>query len=387
MYAIDRTVLSAVLSPMSSSLKLSNAELGLLRFGSIHWRLVRCPDCGASLSDKYGRWRILILGLSVFTSFTWLIGFASSFDEAFTLRLISGLGEGLFWPVAMATVASVYQRRKGLALGFFYVGFDIGSVAGLSIGGIAYYLSDSLEDAFFAAPAVGLIAIFGVLFIRSRLGINRNGLAWCQARTRCAQSSKRKQVIILLVFAFLATWASVWQVVFLPYYFNKVMHLSVPYADFLATPVLIAGGVGKIVLGGISDVWKRNRLLTAVSLVVVGSYLLFFGASNPYLSFFGAIAMGFFSASIFPILQSLMIDNCDGEFGSTRLSTTSQSIATVMGPIITCFAAYAGCWKGGCPCGNGSCNSHCLPCARPERTENTTRSESTLEFRRICGSS
>ncbi len=77
------------------------------------------------------------------------------------LRLISGLGEGLFWPVAMATVASVYQRRKGLALGLFYVGFDIGSVAGLSIGGIAYYLADSWRDAFFVAPTVGLVAIFG----------------------------------------------------------------------------------------------------------------------------------------------------------------------------------------------------------------------------------
>ena len=72
---------------------------------------------------------------------------------------MSGFGEGIFWPVAMAAVATQDKKRKGLGLGIFYVGFDIGSAAGLSIGGITYYLTSSWRPAFFIAPSLGLLVI------------------------------------------------------------------------------------------------------------------------------------------------------------------------------------------------------------------------------------
>jgi MFS family permease len=46
--------------------------------------------------------------------------------------------------------------------------------------------------------------------------------------------------------------------------------------------------------------------------------------------------MGFFSSSIFPIMQALMADTCKGRTGTALgLTTTCQSIATVISPIIT----------------------------------------------------
>jgi len=334
-YAADRTVLASVLALMASDLKLTNYGIGLL--GSAQYIGVLCfVFLAGHLSDRYGRKSVLIVGLVVFTLFTWLIGLASSFFEAFVFRLISGFGEGIFWPVAMAAVASYFKERKGLALGIFYVGFDAGSVAGLSLGGLAYALSENWRTAFFAAPSLGLFVIAGVAGLKNKFASSGNDAARIRLGRDALKLLRQRSVILIMAFALLATWASVWQVVFLPYYFFEVMHFGILSSALFAAVVFISGGIGKLVLGGASDLWRRNRLLASISLVVILSYALFFATSNLTLDLLLAIIMGFFSSAIFPVMQALMVDTCKGRTGTALgLTTTSQSVATVISPIIT----------------------------------------------------
>jgi len=334
-YAVDRTVLSSVLAPLSSSLALTNSEIGLA--SAAQYIGVTCIVFFAGyISDRYGRWPVIISGMVVFTIFTLLIGFSTSFAEVFAFRFISGLGEGAFWPVAMAVVASYFKGRKGLALGIFYVGFDAGSVAGLSIGGIAYSLSDSWRPAFFYAPLFGLVVIAAALFARKRLSAIGTGAGGITLGREALQLLRRRNVIVIMVFAFLATWASVWQTAFLPYYFFKVMHFTVLTSALLSSLVTIAGAIGKVVLGGISDSVKRNRLLALSALATLASYALFFSSFSFALDMAGALSMGFFSASIFPVMQGLMTDSAgEGTTGSALgLSTSAQSVATIFSTII-----------------------------------------------------
>jgi MFS family permease len=334
-YAADRTVLASVLALMAPALSLTNSEIGLI--ASAQYIGVLCfVFLSGHLSDKYGRKTVIILGIVVFTLFTWLIGLASSFLEAFVFRLISGFGEGIFWPVAMAAVASYFKKRKGLALGIFYVGFDAGSVAGLSLGGLAYSLSGDWRTAFFAAPSIGLLVIAGAARMKNEF----RSFPGDEARIRLGRDAldllKQRNVTLMMAFALVATWASVWQVVFLPYYFFKVLHFGILSSALFSAVVAISGGVGKLILGGASDVWRRNRMLTVITLAVLLSYALFFATSNPILALSVAIIMGFFSSSIFPIMQALMADICKGRTGTALgLTTTSQSVATVISPIIT----------------------------------------------------
>ena len=334
-YAIDRTVLSAVLVPISSSLSLSNVEVGLL--GSAQYIGVLCVVFLAGhFSDRYGQRSVLVWGVVVFTLFTWMIGFSSNFMQAFLFRLASGFGEGVFWPVAMASIATHFKQGKGLALGIFYVGFDVGSVAGLSIGGVVYYLASNWQPVFFVAPSIGLLVIAGIISQRDRFVADKETEKTIRLGRDALELLKRKQVLLLMIFGFLATWASVWQVVFLPYYYNKVLHFSVLNAAFLSSIVFVFGAMGKVALGGMSDTLKRNRMLALISFAIMLSYFLFFATSNPVLAFAGAISMGFFSASIFPILQALMADSCSGKVGTAMgLTTSAQSLATVISPVMT----------------------------------------------------
>ncbi|HXQ92390.1 MAG TPA: MFS transporter [Nitrososphaerales archaeon] len=343
-YAADRTVLSSVLAPLASTLNLSNNELGLL--GSAQYLgVLTFVFIAGHLSDRYGKWFVVTVGVVVFTSFTWLIGLSTNFLEAFLFRLVSGFGEGMFWPVAMATVANHFRGRKGLALGIFYVGFDVGSVAGLSIGGITYSLTGDWRPAFFVAPLLGLLIIAGAIVTNRKTGSSFGEDRGIRLGKDMLQLVRNKNATLLMLFAFLATWASVWQVVFLPYYFFKVMHFTILSSALLSAAVTASGACGKILLGGVSDRLRRNRLLVAISVAALLSYALFFESSNFTLDMIGALSMGFFSAAIFPIMQALMSDSCGlpKRTGTALgLTTSAQSVATVISPAITASLFFLG---------------------------------------------
>lgn len=145
------------------------------------------------------------------------------------------------------------------------------------------------------------------------------------------------------MFALLATWASVWQVVFLPFYFFKVMHFSVLSAALLSSLVAAAGGAGKVLLGGASDKWERNRVLLVLSAAVVAAYAAFFLNADFYIALGAAIAMGFLSSAVFPVMQALVADYSGGFAGTGMgLTTTFQSVATVFSPAIAGFLLVIG---------------------------------------------
>jgi MFS family permease len=334
-YSADRYVLNTLLTPIQGTLHLTGFEVGLLG-AAIYGGVLSTVFIAGHLSDRYGRWPVVILGLAVFTAFTWLIGFSSDFAEAFTFRLVSGMGEGIFWPVAMAAVATYFSQRKGLTLGIFYVGFDIGGVVGTSVAGLVFYLASDWRQAFFVAPSIGLIAIAGALYAKRRFPWSEEDSQRIKLGKDAVDLLRRRGTVTIMVFALLATWATVWQPVFLVYYFNKVMNIGVTYAALLATPVLAAGALGKISLGSVSDRWRRDRLLVAVTVATLLSYAVFFESNFLLVNELAALSMGFFSSSIFPVMQALAVDQSQGRPGTTLgLTTTAQSIATILAPSTT----------------------------------------------------
>jgi len=334
-YAVDRTVLASVLAPLSAALSLSDSQVGLISAAQ-YIGVTAVVFLAGHLSDRYGRWPVILTGVAVFTSFTWLMGTATSFSQAFVYRLVSGFGEGAFWPVAMASVAGRFVGKKGLALGTFYVGFDAGSIAGVSIGGVAYSVLGGWSDAFYIAPLVGLPVIAGLFFARTSFSSIDGEDVRIRLGGDALQLLRKRNILLIMAFALLATWSAVWQAAFLPYYFFKTMHYTVLSSALLSDLVYLAGGFGKVLIGHASDTRSRPRILAGVTLATFLGYGLFFASISFAAELAGALAMGFFSAGIFPVMQSLMSDSGGGKVGSALgLSTSAQSVATIFGPIIT----------------------------------------------------
>jgi MFS transporter, ACS family, hexuronate transporter len=339
-FTADRTVLSAMLQPLSLALGFSKtlsfgvaetAWLAAAQFiGVLAFVLV-----SGYLSDRYGHRRVILVGLGVFTAFTWLIGTATNFQEAFVYRLVSGFGEGIFWPAAMSAVANYFGRNKGLALGIFYAGFDLGGAAGNTIGSITFTITSDWRTAFYVAPLMGIPVLAGVFGSRNTFSMAATKSGTLSIGRDSLGLLRSSRVSAIMAFSFLATWASVWQVAYLPYYYRSVFNTSVAQSALTAAAVLMAGMVGKTLFGRLSDNVRRDRLLISLSVVVVGLYGIFFASPNLGLAILSAIAAGFFSSAIFPVMQALASDSSGGRTGTVLgLTTTFQSIAAVIGVLI-----------------------------------------------------
>jgi MFS family permease len=287
------------------------------------------------LSDRYGHRRVILVGVAVFTAFTWLIGTAANFQEAFAYRLLSGFGEGLFWPAAMSAVANYFGRNKGLALGVFYAGFDLGGAAGNTIGSITFTLTSDWRTAFYVAPLVGIPVLAGVFASKRTFSEAMTKTGTLSIGKDALSLLRRRRISTILAFAFLATWASVWQVAYLPFYYRSVFGTSVAQSGLTAAAVLLAGMVGKMVFGRVSDSVRRDRLIMCLSAVVVALYGVFFATADLGVAIVTAVSAGFFSSAIFPVMQALASDTSGGRTGTALgLTTTFQSAAAVIGVLL-----------------------------------------------------
>jgi EmrB/QacA subfamily drug resistance transporter len=91
---------------------------------------------GGVLSEQYGRKRVFLVSVTVFTFASLLCGLSTSVYTLVPLRAIQALGGGGLLPSASGIVADQYGRERDRALGMFSSIFPIGGVVGPILGGI-----------------------------------------------------------------------------------------------------------------------------------------------------------------------------------------------------------------------------------------------------------
>ena len=101
MDGFDLLILAFMLTAISADLHLTNAQAGSL----VTWTLVGAVFGGfifGSLSDHYGRIRVLTWTILIFAAFTGLCGSARGYWDLAAYRTIAGLGLGGEFGIGMA---------------------------------------------------------------------------------------------------------------------------------------------------------------------------------------------------------------------------------------------------------------------------------------------
>ena len=83
---------------------------------------------GAALGDRFGRRRLFIAGLAVFTGASAAAASAPGIDALIAARAVQGVGAAVMMPLTLTLLtAAVPAARRGMALGIF------GAVTGLAV--------------------------------------------------------------------------------------------------------------------------------------------------------------------------------------------------------------------------------------------------------------
>lgn len=154
---LDRQVLSILVEPIKTELKVGDALMGVLTgpVFVIFYTFVGVPI--AWLADRRSRPLIITVSLALWSGFTALSGMATSFAPLALARLGVGFGEAGCNPSSHSLIADISppsQRASGLA--FYSLGVPIGTLLGLAMGGL---IADAYgwRAAFMVAAAPGLV--------------------------------------------------------------------------------------------------------------------------------------------------------------------------------------------------------------------------------------
>ncbi len=170
-HGFGRMSYTLILPAMKDGLHFSYTQLGLLGTGNFVGYLVMAI-IGGFLAARYGTRIVIALALGLMGVTMILTGLAEDFSFAFSMRLMTGLGNGAAFVPAMA-LGSVWftVARRGLATGIVSAGIGGGTmIAGLLVPLIlgAYGIEGWRHAWYYLGGAVLVVAGLAGILIRSR---------------------------------------------------------------------------------------------------------------------------------------------------------------------------------------------------------------------------
>ena len=160
---LDRQVVTILAEPIKNELHILDWQIGLMTgFAfAIFYTVLGLPI--ARLAESFNRPWIIAGSLTVWSGFTIACGQATNFVQLILARVGVGVGEAGCTPTAHSLISDyVPKEQRASALAFFSIGTPLGSLLGLTMGGV---MADMFgwRNAFLLAGIPGLFLTLLVL--------------------------------------------------------------------------------------------------------------------------------------------------------------------------------------------------------------------------------
>lgn len=334
-----------MLSTMKDSMQVDIIDLqSATNFGRLMaiflWVYGLMSPISGIIADNLSRKKLIVGSLLVWSSVTYLMGLATTYDQVFWLRALMGVSEALYLPAGLSLIADYHTGgSRSLAVGIHMTGLYLGQ----AIGGFGATLAAaySWNTTFYWFGIIGIVYAFVLaVFLKDKKRV---------APEEAKESTPKKpQANVLLSLKSLFTNPAFWVILlyfaipslpgwatknWLPTLFAENLGLPMSQAGPIATITIAFSSFVGVVLGGIlSDRWVRKnikgRIYTGaigLSLTIPSLLLLGFGSSIVEVVSAGVlfgIGFGMFDANNMPIL-------C--QFVSVRQRATAYGVMNMVG--------------------------------------------------------
>jgi MFS transporter, Spinster family, sphingosine-1-phosphate transporter len=151
-----------------------------------------CAPLFARLAEGRNRWRVIAVGVILWSAATALSGAATSYPLLALARVLVGVGEATYGPLAPAILCDHFPpSRRSFVLGLFSAAVPIGSALGYLFAGLVIKAHLTWHHAFFIVAPPGAVVGFFCLFLSDvpSRGLSGGSEGDVAARTRTTSAA------------------------------------------------------------------------------------------------------------------------------------------------------------------------------------------------------
>jgi len=325
------SIVFPIIAPYAILLGASKGEAGIIAGGFALVTSLTMIPLGI-LADRFGRFRVIVLGMLLFIITPLFYAMASNFAELLLARFLHGLAMALFVPASNALAIDLLPKKRGEALGwiatFTMLGYSTGPVMGGVIASSYGYI-----PTFYFCGVVALAGFSPLILLRGR---KESG------ESLNFELSLKPESWGALVTPFFATFGSAVIGIFaIPLYLPK-FGVDVTVVGILTTVLFLSSAIVRVPAGKISDsIGRRPVILLGLTLEALG-ILMFLSTDFPLItlgSIITGVGMGLANPAGFALLSDLLPPRMRGF--AMGASSTSLQLGVFVGPAIMGFVAGA----------------------------------------------
>ena len=299
------------------------------------------------------------LGLLMAVSLFWigvpylLMGFTHSYWLLLLCVALVGIGNNLWHPSAIPTLAQCFPERKGLVLSLHGMGGNVGdALAPLAVGALLTVFGWRTIVVMNVIPGIAmailLLAFLGTLRLTSRRttaqaarGDGHEGQTVAEYLTGLRALFRTRGLILLSTSSAFRSMTQNALLTFLPVYLAYEMGYPPLWVGVCIFVLQAAGFVASPIAGHLSDrMGRRTIMMTSMAMTAV--VLLFMALAGHSFWFVALIAiLGFFLYAIRPVLQAWLLETAPKKMGGTSIGVlfATQALGSAIGPLIAGFLA------------------------------------------------
>jgi len=304
-------------------------------------QFVASPILG-SLSDRYGRRKVILLALTGSAIDYVVMGLAPTMAWLFVARMISGMTAGSL-AACNAYIADVTPpAKRAQAYGLVGVAFGVGFVIGPAIGGLLGQISLRLPF-FAAAGCVGINALYGAFVLPESLSLeHRRTFSWKRANPVGSLLALRRfrGVVDLAWMYFIFNFAntmlqSVWVLYTGKRFAWTTLEVGLSLTYVGAVAVVVQGGLVKRIIA-----WTGERKGLVLGLAISALSMAGYGTATKGWMFYVLGTIAGLGGVAGPAAQALLTKHVPpNEQGALQGSLSGlTSLAYIFGPMIAAWS-------------------------------------------------